>query len=166
MEAADEGTDTALNNSSTDLPAGFESIENLILIQDKNIDGFGNKLDNLITGNIGDNTLFGDLGNDTLIGGLGNDTLRGGLGNDVMTGGKGDDRYEDTDFGDKILENANEGIDTVATFRGSFTLGANFDNLEFCRPGRRRRRHRQCHQQPYRRQRHRQQAGRTGGNNH
>jgi serralysin len=53
-------------------------LENLILTGDAAINGAGNALNNVITGNSGANTLFGLDGADTLDGGLGADTLQGG----------------------------------------------------------------------------------------
>jgi Ca2+-binding RTX toxin-like protein len=68
-------------------------------------------------------------GDDTLSGGDGNDDLNGGAGNDVMTGGKGDDIYFVDSATDKVSEAANQGFDTVESSIGSFTLGANFEQL-------------------------------------
>ena len=63
----------------------------LTLVGNKNIDGNGNSLANILTGNSGNNILNGDLGNDSLYGGNGNDTLNGGRGNDRLVGGSGKD---------------------------------------------------------------------------
>ena len=52
-------------------------------------------------------------GNDTIIAGVANDTLNGGLGNDDLRGGSGNDTYIIDGFGDLILENVNQGIDTL-----------------------------------------------------
>ena len=103
------------------------NVENFTLLGgSQGVDGNGQA--NLITGAAGNDSLNGGTNNDTLIGGVGNDRLQGGTGNDLLIGGKGDDSYEDTDLGDKYVEKANEGIDTVSIFR-SFTLAANFENL-------------------------------------
>ncbi|SEO65767.1 Hemolysin-type calcium-binding repeat-containing protein, partial [Duganella sp. CF517] len=50
-------------------------------------------------------------GNDKLYGGDGDDTLNGGTGADSMTGGLGNDSYVIDNTADKIVENADEGID-------------------------------------------------------
>ena len=81
------------------------------------INGSGNDLNNLLTGNSGANVLKGGAGIDTLIGGGGNDTLNGGadadklfggLGADTLTGGTGQDKfYFDTALGS---------IDTITDF--------------------------------------------------
>lgn len=73
------GIDLVEANASFALAKG---LENLTLIGGSNIDGYGNKLNNEVTGNGGDNTLYGDKGNDTLCGGAGSDTLYGGKGSD------------------------------------------------------------------------------------
>ncbi|WP_404811412.1 calcium-binding protein, partial [Gemmobacter serpentinus] len=65
-----------------------------------NLNGEGNGLANVVTGNAGHNILKGGNGHDrlngnggadTLVGGAGNDTLQGGAGNDRLQGGKGAD---------------------------------------------------------------------------
>ena len=65
------------------------------------------------TGNELDNVLRGNWSNNTLIGGPGNDLLDGAAGADTMIGGPGDDRYAVDDPDDKVIENENEGRDTV-----------------------------------------------------
>ena len=84
-----------------------------------NIDGAGNALDNVITGNSGNNILAGLEGNDTLDGGAGADTMLGGAGNDT---------YVVDNAGDAVIENANEGTDTVQS-GVTYALSANVENL-------------------------------------
>ena len=97
-EAAGGGTDLVLSSASYTLSANIES---LTLTGTANINGTGNDLDNLLTGNTGANTLSGGLGNDTYI-------------------------VDNT--ADAIIENLNAGIDLVQS-GVSFTLSANVENL-------------------------------------
>ena len=60
--------------------------------------------------------------------GAGNDTLDGGTGNDSLSGGSGDDTYLVDTTGDSVIENANEGSDTVQSSM-TYTLGAEVENL-------------------------------------
>ncbi|WP_281278037.1 calcium-binding protein [Novosphingobium umbonatum] len=151
-ENADEGTDTVSASISYTLGA---NLEKLTLTGANDLTGTGNNLANTITGNTGNNQLYGlggndvltgaegndtldggdgndtlngDNGQDTLIGGAGNDKLVGGLGADSMSGGLGDDGYTVDDIGDVVIENANEGTDTVSASVG-YTLGANLEKL-------------------------------------
>ncbi|HPX61715.1 MAG TPA: calcium-binding protein [Deltaproteobacteria bacterium] len=116
IENADEGTDTV--RSSIDYTLGT-TLENLILTGTAAINGTGNELNNRITGNAADNILTGGAGNDVLNGGTGADTMIGGIGNDT---------YYVDNTGDVVIENADEGTDTVASSI-DYTLGANFENL-------------------------------------
>jgi Ca2+-binding RTX toxin-like protein len=82
----------------------------------------------VLVGGAGDDSLVGHAGNDTLSGAAGNDTLVGGAGNDSMVGGAGDDVYDVDSLGDVLVENLNEGVDTVRTAL-SYTLATAFENL-------------------------------------
>jgi len=90
-------------------------------------------IDTLI-GGIGNDTLNGLGGNDVLNGNAGNDRLNGGAGNDSMTGGTGDDSYIVNSAWDVVLENFDEGVDTVRSSI-SYTLGANVENLHLTGTG-------------------------------
>ena len=57
--------------------------------------------------------LFGEGGNDVLTGGRGNDLLVGGAGIDTMRGGSGNDLYVVETTGDRAIETAGGGIDTL-----------------------------------------------------
>ncbi|WP_165423934.1 beta strand repeat-containing protein [Rhizobium ruizarguesonis] len=61
----------------------------------------------------------------------GNDTLIGGGGADTMLGGTGDDIYVVDIATDLVIENVNEGTDTVRTALVSYTLGNNVENLTY-----------------------------------
>jgi Ca2+-binding RTX toxin-like protein len=125
--------------SSVDYNLGF-GIENLRLTGTA-FHGFGNELNNVITGNsltgshlagfAGNDVLTGGAGNDGLIGdegkdrltggsgddfldgGSGNDTLNGGLGMDHMMGGTGNDTYYVDEFNEMADEYYGDGIDSV-----------------------------------------------------
>lgn len=95
-------------------------LENLTLTGSASIDGTGNGLDNLLLGNSGVNTLTG---------GAGNDTLDGAAGSDRLVGGTGNDTYVLDVATDVVVENLNEGNDTVwAAFNFALT-NANLENL-------------------------------------
>jgi Ca2+-binding RTX toxin-like protein len=93
--------------------------------------------DDWMTGGQGQDSLFGGSGNDTLYGGsendylegtAGNDALNGGTGADTLYGGLGNDQFTVDDARDKVLEQANEGTDTVFAAI-SYSLGGNVENL-------------------------------------
>jgi len=109
VENANEGTDTVESSVSYTL-AYYGGIERLNLTGSAAITGRGNALNNVLTGNSASNRLDGDSGADLLI------------------GGAGDDIYGVDDAGDSIIENVNEGIDTVESLM-TYTLGANVENL-------------------------------------
>ena len=135
IENADEGIDTI--QSSVAVASLGNNIENISLTGAASVDATGNSLNNIITGNNGNNILSGGDGNDaldggsgadTLYGGNGNDFLNGGVGADDMSGGSGDDIYVVNVGTDSVVENANEGTDTVISGI-NYTLGTNFENL-------------------------------------
>ncbi|NEI46822.1 M10 family metallopeptidase C-terminal domain-containing protein [Rhizobium ruizarguesonis] len=125
VEATDGGVDRILTDLAAYSLAGIANVENLVLRSNGNSTGTGNSLDNMITSG---------TGNDTLSGGAGNDTLDGGRGADSLTGGTGNDIYVVYDVGDTIIENADEGIDTVQTYLTGYTLSANVENLTYHGP--------------------------------
>ena len=134
IEHAGEGIDLVASTISYSLGS---DLERLTLTGTAAVDGYGNALDNVIRGNGaanhiegGDGTdiLSGGGGNDTLIGGDGGDRLYGNAGADTMSGGTGNDAYYVDDASDMVIENANEGSDTVVSSIG-YTLGANVERL-------------------------------------
>lgn len=116
-EKENEGTDTIMSSITYRITRA--NIENLTLTGTNDIDGWGNKLGNYITGNSGSNILRGDQGNDTLYGGGGVDSLYGG---------KDDDTYIVDNSTTLVKEMANEGIDTVLA-SVDYTLTNNVENL-------------------------------------
>lgn len=117
VEAADQGDDTLVTSlASFTLGATFE---NLRAIGSTGLYGTGNAQGNQISGAEGRDHLFGLDGNDGLDGGAGIDTLEGGAGDDTYWARPGD----------RMIEAAGGGIDTVRTFQRQWTLAANFENL-------------------------------------
>jgi Ca2+-binding RTX toxin-like protein len=83
----------------------------------------------VILGTSGDDDLISGVDGDVIIAFAGNDILRSGSGAPgEFYGGLGNDLYVIT-LADTIIENANEGTDTVETSLGSYMLRANFENL-------------------------------------
>ena len=119
-ELAGQGNDTIVAVISLDL-TDYANVENLLYNAGGEFVGFGNALNNRISGGSKNDLLDGDAGNDTLDGGDGNDFLLGGLGDDVLDGGAGNDTMEGGAGNDvyvlagtdTILEDPNQGIDEV-----------------------------------------------------
>ncbi|WP_246723279.1 beta strand repeat-containing protein, partial [Rhizobium etli] len=119
-EAADAGTDTVRTTLSAHTLAA--NVEHLTYIGTAAFTGAGNLLDNVITGGVAADKLMGAAGNDTLIGGGGADTMLGGIGDDI---------YVVDIATDLVIENVNEGTDTVRTALAGYTLGNNVENLTY-----------------------------------
>lgn len=107
IEVAGGGHDTVYSGVGFSLG---NHIEHLVLTGVGNINGTGNALDNDLTGNAVDNTLDGGRGNDWLI------------------GGAGDDIYVIDSIGDRVIELAGEGDDTIVSSI-SHALGDHLENL-------------------------------------
>jgi Ca2+-binding RTX toxin-like protein len=84
-----------------------------------------------ITAGAGKDALYGLGGDDALYGGEGNDVLNGGAGADLMVGGVGDDTYYVSSPDDTVVEEPNEGTDTVYA-SVSYALAAGM-SVEFLR---------------------------------
>ena len=89
---------------------------------------YGMAGNDMLNGVGGDDLIYGGDGSDALYGGTGNDWLDGGSGADKMVGGPGDDTFVVDNTGDVVVENANEGSDTVLA-SVSYALPANVENL-------------------------------------
>lgn len=107
IEDANEGIDTVIASVSWILG---NNLENLTLTGKSAINGTGNGLNNILIGN--------DAAN----------ILDGGAGADRMIGGKGNDTYIVDNVSDLVIENFNEGIDTVKASI-NYALGNNVENL-------------------------------------
>lgn len=86
------------------------------------------RIENRLTGGALDDRLVGGDGNDTLQGLAGNDTLAGEAGRDELAGGGGDDHYLIDTSRDRVVEQANEGVDRVLGAI-SYRLPANVEAL-------------------------------------
>jgi Ca2+-binding RTX toxin-like protein len=131
-EAANAGIDSVSSGVNFNLGA---NVENLILTEEA-IEGVGNSLSNIITGNIGNNNLFGSSGNDRMNGNEGNDILNGGLGIDLLTGDTGNDTYIVDRITDQTKETSSlaSEIDTVRS-TVAFGLAENIEHLSLIGSG-------------------------------
>jgi Ca2+-binding RTX toxin-like protein len=126
IEKIGEGTDTI--RTTLNFYQLGDNIENLQFQDNSNsfvsydVTGFGNNLDNWIVGGSGNDQLYGMDGNDLLFG-------QGG--NDMLYGGRGNDAYQVDDGGDQVIEQADEGIDSIRSSLSTFTLPDNVENLQF-----------------------------------
>lgn len=110
------------------------NLENLVLLGTADIDGAGNLLDNILTGNSGKNHLWGGAGEDRLDGGTGNDILTGGSSADLFHFHKGYGADTITDFtkGEDVIDLSGfAGVNAYADllFNGKSTISG--DNLIF-----------------------------------
>ena len=71
---------------------------------------------------------IGGSGNDTIYGNDAANAINGGPGQDIMQGGNGDDIYVVDNTGDSVVENLNEGTDSIQS-SVSYTLPAHVENL-------------------------------------
>jgi Ca2+-binding RTX toxin-like protein len=107
IEAGGQGTDTVSSSIGYTLPV---HVENLILTGAAALDGTGNGHANQLVGNGAGNVLDG----------------RGGV--DTMRGAAGDDTYIVDNIGDRVVELASQGTDTVRS-SVNYTLSDNVENL-------------------------------------
>jgi len=112
------GNNTFVGGVGADTISGFDGNDSI----DGGLDS------DLLDGGNGNDTLLGGQRWDTLVGGAGDDVLDGGTENDRMVGGTGNDTYYVDNVGDRVIENANEGIDTVYSTI-DFALSADVENL-------------------------------------
>jgi Ca2+-binding RTX toxin-like protein len=82
----------------------------------------------IIRGLGGNDILEGRGADDQLYGGAGDDRLDGGRGRDRMEGGSGFDTYVVENAGDLVIEQVNEGLDTVESSI-NYTLPEHVENL-------------------------------------
>lgn len=124
VSAVTMGAPTGGNGQAADLEGRsvtYDGIENFRIQS-------GSANDTITTG-AGNDVISGGGGNDIIHAGAGNDFLFGDAGADTMYGGPGNDTYTVTEAGDAVIELAGEGVDTVYSSLGSYTLTANVENL-------------------------------------
>jgi Ca2+-binding RTX toxin-like protein len=107
IENANEGNDTVFSTAHLGLT---ENVEYLVLQGSADLQGYGNSLSNVLYGNSGSNILNGEAGVD------------------AMFGGPGSDAYFVDNAGDVVIENADEGNDTVFS-TAHLRLTENVENL-------------------------------------
>lgn len=108
VEFGGAGNDTVISTATRTLGT---ALENLVLTGADAINGFGNALNNVITGNGGANTLSGATGSDTLSGEGGQDILNGGGGADTLYGGADNDQLDGGNEADSL--NGGDGDDDL-----------------------------------------------------
>ncbi|MEH6825141.1 MAG: calcium-binding protein, partial [Motiliproteus sp.] len=113
VEAAAGGTDTVTVQGHYKGYALDANVENLVMTGYQTT-ATGNDLDNSIS------TTYGSTGS--------HDVLDGGAGADTMAGYYGNDTYYVDNAGDTVVENANQGTDTVIA-SVDYALGDNVENL-------------------------------------
>ncbi|AVS93005.1 hemolysin-type calcium-binding protein [Paracidovorax avenae] len=91
-------------------------------------DFFGESVSQRFSITVQAGAITGTSRNDTLTGTSGNDTIDGLAGADTMSGLAGDDTYIVDNTGDKVVESANAGTDTVMS-SVTYTLPSNVENL-------------------------------------
>ena len=123
VEALNAGTDTVYSSMYTYTLGA--NVENLVL-EGMGRKGFGNALNNAMTGDALANTLDGGAGNDTLNGGSGVDRLIGGAGNDsfVFDNLGGVDRVLDFSIADDTIQLSLAVFDDIGTAGAAMTVDA------------------------------------------
>ena len=114
--SATGGTDTVISSVDRNLNV---NIENLTLTGTAAI-GYGNVLNNTLTGNAGANSLYGFEGNDRLDGGAGADAMYGANGNDTFVVDNTSDVTSEV--------SSTGGVDTVES-SVTYNLTTNIENL-------------------------------------
>ena len=147
LEIGSQGTDTIVTSLSSialaanverlvfAMPSGANGFNAFTASNDQSLIpgfvGFGNGLANTLIGSSGSDSLYGAAGSDCLIGGRGDDVLVGGSGMDMMTGSYGNDRYFVDLSTDRVIEESEQGIDTVVTTLANYVLDQYAERLVY-----------------------------------
>jgi Ca2+-binding RTX toxin-like protein len=116
-------------NDGDDLYDGRKgTVTGVVALNVGNDTAYGGSGEETLDGGIGDDLLDGQGGDDSLVGGLGQDILNGGQGADRMEGNDGDDVYVVDSESDVVVEQADEGEDSVFASVG-YTLAAQVEKL-------------------------------------
>ena len=83
-----------------------------------------------------ENIIYTGDGTFTVVGNGSSNRISASTGADTMTGGLGDDTYVVNHTGDVVVELAGEGVDTIETALGIYTLGDDVENLTYTGSGR------------------------------
>ncbi|MEI9905255.1 MAG: calcium-binding protein [Asticcacaulis sp.] len=134
QENVGEGEDLVISTVS-----GYQIGDNVeeLTLAGSAVYGYGNTIDNVVTGNNANNFLYGfdgddvisaENGNDTLSGGNGDDTLSGGSGNDIFYGGTGTNTLDGED-GDDVFFATSLVINALAKSGDNDLDSVVFDNI-------------------------------------
>ena len=118
----DGGTNNTLDLSGWSTPSTINLNAGTFSSADGAVNNIAIAVDSIIE------TGIGGGGNDTITGNPYNNVLKGGANADLMAGGAGNDAYFVDNVSDAVVENANDGIDTVYS-TAHFRLSANVENL-------------------------------------
>ena len=118
------GTSEVLSSVTTVLGNGAHD---LTLLGAVVANGYGNVLNNIITGSKAGNALVGAAGNDTLYGGAGNDVLRGDAGHDILVGGVGADTFDFNAISETGLAATTRDVITDFTHNATLSLSDHID---------------------------------------
>jgi Ca2+-binding RTX toxin-like protein len=128
------GNDTYIVNDAGDIVTESSASGGVDIVESSVNFTLGVNVENLILLGSSDLTGTGNTVNNTIIGNNGNNNIDGGVGVDEMSGGAGNDTYSVDDFGDRVIENSGNGVDTVQS-SVSYILGDNVENLALTETG-------------------------------